>query len=199
MSSDIGKRLKQLRLAAGYETQNALAQAMGIGVTTYANHENGTRGLTADAAERYSRFFKVNLDWLFTGKGEARPRKPPGVPLIGTVGAGSTVEPVGDVSYAAPIEMLSLPDGPDIGALIVKGDSQMPRYAHGEIVLYNTRPVLPQEVLGQFAIVDTLDGRRMIKRIVREHGSITLKSLNASDEKRAAILCCYRIVGTLTS
>ena len=66
-------RLKQVR-APRYETAVEAAQAMGIPPATYIQHENGTRGsgsLPRAAAERYAKFFRVSLDWLLTGKGEA--------------------------------------------------------------------------------------------------------------------------------
>lgn len=60
---------------------------------TYAQHENGTRGL-ARAAKHYASAFKVSEGWLLTGEGE-----PPGAP-----GAGSTM-----LEEAREI-FLSLPD-----------------------------------------------------------------------------------------
>lgn len=32
-------------------------------------HENGSRGFKLKSAERYARFFRVDLNWLLTGKG----------------------------------------------------------------------------------------------------------------------------------
>jgi transcriptional regulator with XRE-family HTH domain len=67
------ERLKRARELAGYETASEAANALGQPQPTYMAHENGSRGFKAEA-ERYARFFKVNLEWLLTGRGEPRSR-----------------------------------------------------------------------------------------------------------------------------
>src|SRR5579862_8221131 len=66
------ERLKEARIAAGYETATAAAQAMGILVPTYVRHENGSNRMLRSAS-RYAVFFRVSLDWLLSGKGPMRP------------------------------------------------------------------------------------------------------------------------------
>jgi SOS-response transcriptional repressor LexA len=65
--SEAGDRLKQARRKAGYETAKDAADAMGVSVATYIQHENGTRGFPAGKAERYARFFRVAPEWLLYG------------------------------------------------------------------------------------------------------------------------------------
>ena len=67
------ERLQRARELAGYETASEAADALGLPRPTYLAHENGSRGFKAET-ERYSRFFKVNLEWLLTGRGEPRAR-----------------------------------------------------------------------------------------------------------------------------
>lgn len=67
------QRLAQARLLAGYQTASEAADALGALRPTYLGHENGSRGFKGEA-ERYARFYKVSLEWLLTGRGEARPR-----------------------------------------------------------------------------------------------------------------------------
>ncbi len=46
---------------------------MGVPVSSYIQHDNGTRGLTKGTAARYARFFKTTPEWLLyarTGGGE---------------------------------------------------------------------------------------------------------------------------------
>ncbi|SDH08072.1 LexA family transcriptional regulator [Pelagibacterium luteolum] len=64
---DQHERLKDARIAAGYKTGTDAAQAMKISVATYNAHENGHRGLTLKAAERYADFFNVRESWLLVG------------------------------------------------------------------------------------------------------------------------------------
>lgn len=41
---------------------------MDVPVSTYINHEGDERGFWEDMP-KYARFFKVNLEWLMTGRG----------------------------------------------------------------------------------------------------------------------------------
>lgn len=66
-------RLREARLRAGYETAKAAAEAMGASVSTYIQHENGSRGFPAGKAARYARFFRVAPEWLLYNRGEAEP------------------------------------------------------------------------------------------------------------------------------
>lgn len=66
-------RLQKARELAGYDTASYAAAALGTPPPTYMAHENGTRGFKGQA-ERYARFFNVSLEWLLTGRGEARPK-----------------------------------------------------------------------------------------------------------------------------
>lgn len=66
--SDASDRLKRAREKSGYESAKSAAEAMGVAVATYIQHENGTRGYPAGRAERYARFFRVKPEWLLYGK-----------------------------------------------------------------------------------------------------------------------------------
>jgi hypothetical protein len=70
--SEASARLKAARIDAGYDTATDAAEAMGVPEQTYLAHENGSRGLSRSAA-RYATFYKVSLDWLVRGRGEAKP------------------------------------------------------------------------------------------------------------------------------
>lgn len=67
--SDPAERLRIARLRAGYETGKDAAIALGVKVSTYLGHENGSRGITAKKAEHYARRFKVPEQWLLYGVG----------------------------------------------------------------------------------------------------------------------------------
>lgn len=196
-------RLKKAREKAGYATPADAARAMGIPESTYYAHENGTKGLTRSGA-RYARFFRVSLDWLIEGRGEMRlpeyrdPRKI-SVSLYGSVGAGFMVEPITNTSYADALDEIDLPDMEFVGALRVRGESQYPRYLHGEIVLYDLRPETPYSLKGKYAVIDCLDGRRVLKILAREmpSGTWQLDSHNAPPEE-VDVLAAYRVYGTLS-
>ena len=66
---DIASRLKAARLSAGFDSVSEAARQLGVAVSTYTQHENGTRGIKAASAERYARRFRVSLEWLTLGRG----------------------------------------------------------------------------------------------------------------------------------
>ena len=197
---DQHKRLQQARRAAGYATASAAAEALGAKATTYLAHENGEKGLSR-AGERYARFFRVSLEWLLTGKGEMRPRRGSAViPVAGLVGAGAAIEPIEALTRDEIPDHVEWPDAETLGALIVHGDSQLPRYRAGEVILYDTRPRMPRELLNEMAIVQCEDGRRLVKRIRKNAipGRYNLESLNADLEEDVPLLAAYEIIGALT-
>lgn len=62
-------RLKSARTAAGYASASAAAARIGVSMGSYGSHENGHRGITADAAERYGAVFGVDASWILFGQG----------------------------------------------------------------------------------------------------------------------------------
>lgn len=73
------KRLQHARTLAGYDSATDAANAMGVPVPTYAAHENGSRDFRRGRGgpipgHRYAQFFKVNYDWLMTGRGDPKAR-----------------------------------------------------------------------------------------------------------------------------
>lgn len=84
MIEDRNDRLKQARKSAGYRSAQAAADALGIAYPTYAGHENGARAFDIDAARHYAQRFKVDLEWLLTGKGDPKEKR---------VAASGTIDP----------------------------------------------------------------------------------------------------------
>ena len=68
--SDKHERLREARLSAGYESAAAAANRFGWGVSTYAGHENGSRGFKDDLAAQYARAFRVTPEWIIFGRGK---------------------------------------------------------------------------------------------------------------------------------
>jgi transcriptional regulator with XRE-family HTH domain len=104
MADDVNQRLREARVAAGYIAASKAAQAIGVGASTYMNHENGTggRGVPAPALRRYAQFFRVSADWLLTGRGDMRGKGDTTssnplleiklAPLCGSVAAGAWLD-----------------------------------------------------------------------------------------------------------
>lgn len=69
--ADIGARLEQARKAAGLSREQ-VAERLGEGysVSAIQAHENGRNTLKAEKAIRFSDLYKVNLQWLLSGRGQ---------------------------------------------------------------------------------------------------------------------------------
>lgn len=86
--SDETMRLRAAREAAGFRTAKDAADRFGWKYPTYSGHENGNRGMRADALRVYARAFKVEVVWLMEGtgsgpggcRGAATPTSAPVVP-----------------------------------------------------------------------------------------------------------------------
>lgn len=57
-------RLKELREAAGYKSQQSLADALGISQSTVGNWESGRRSPKRTTAIQLAKFFGVSVDYL---------------------------------------------------------------------------------------------------------------------------------------
>lgn len=69
MTNDRADRLKLARERAGFETAADAARRFGWRTSTYAGHENGSRGIKPGVGEDYARAFRVPVGWLMYGTG----------------------------------------------------------------------------------------------------------------------------------
>lgn len=174
--SEASERLKAARIAAGFATTADAARAFGWNYATYSAHENGWRGLTRDNVQRYAKHFRVTVEWLLYGTGDSA-RKP--LSLVGKVGAGAEVTPFDD---GGSLDEIEAPPGvgPNAVAVLVTGDSMMPRYFEGDILIYEQHVSL-READGEECVVQLTDGRVFVKTVHMEPGGlVTLESWNAS-------------------
>lgn len=174
------ERLAQARLAAGYEKPADAARALGVKLPTYYGHENGAKGtFRNDAAARYARKFKVNLEWLLTGKGPMRAATE--APVLGYVGAGAEVLPIDDHELGAALDTIDVSVPQDVVALIIRGESQYP-LKDGWVVLYSRDyDGVPDSVVGKLCVVKVHEGPTLLKTVRRGRTQkfYTLESWNA--------------------
>ena len=197
-------RLRLARESAGYGTRADAAAAMGVKAPTYVHHENGTNKLSR-SGRRYAKFFRVRYEWLMNGEGPMRGldqlscAETPSLLVPGFVGAGGAVDWADEIQIDAA-HTVTFPTLSEIIGLIVKGDSQYPRFLDGEIVLVSRKPETPASLIGQYAIVKTSDGRKMIKMLRRsasQKNTFCLHSHNAPDEDGVRVEAAWRYLGCL--
>lgn len=165
------QRLQKARREAGFDAPTEAARAFGWNTVTYMAHENGTRGLRPEVAERYARAYHVPAEWLLFGRDRgdqgANDRVAATVPLVGYVGAGAeTYFFNGDQGELGRVEA---PDGagPSTVAVEIRGDS-LGAFFNNWLVFYDDvrRPITP-DLIGRLCIVGLPDDRVLIKKVQR--------------------------------
>ena len=173
---DRAARLRQARLAAGFETAAAAAEAHGWNRNTYASNENGNAPYSWRRARDYASAFGVRPDWLYDAQGAAAgvgaasdPGQPRPAPVIGRVGA----DPGGEVLLAggqAPPEFAPLPPGGTerAVALRVTGHSMRGLADDGALIYFEDQRTPPSpDMLGQVVVVELDTGEVLVKRLLR--------------------------------
>lgn len=162
------ERLKSARQEARYETAKLAAEAMGISVATYIQHENGTRGIPADRAARYARFFRTTPEWLLYGRetSETSPAQlGPAIPIQGAVAAGvfkvSMEYPESDWETFTGAAHVDVPVNERFG-LKVEGDSMDLLYPPGTIL----------ECIKYWGDYPIENGKRVIVQRTRRDGEV---------------------------
>jgi phage repressor protein C with HTH and peptisase S24 domain len=187
-----GRRLKAARAAAGYRSARAAALSNGWRESSYRAHEGGTRTIGQDDAERYARRFraagvKVTAKSILFGDDAApapEPAAPGAVPIMGYIGAGAEVEPDYEQVPADGLEQIEVPYPVPSGVIgfQVRGDSMLPKYNDGDVVLVEReQPSALDAMIGFEAALRTADGQRFLKRIMpgpKPH-TFNLESINA--------------------
>lgn len=74
MSEAVGRRLKALRRAKGYDYIRHFAEDLGINEDRYDKWEKGKALIPADEALKLKRKFGITADWLYFGDEAALPQ-----------------------------------------------------------------------------------------------------------------------------
>ena len=104
------------------------------------------------------------------------------VPLMGYVGAGAKIEPDFGEMPSDGLGVVAVPFSipADMVAFRVRGDLMLPVYREGHIIIVYRNQTKPLEAFyGEEAVVQTSDGRRFIKTIMRGAEGVNLVSWNA--------------------
>ena len=186
----IGRMISRAREDAGV-TQEGLAHETRLSVSQISRFESAKRRPYVDELLRIASVLKVPAAALL-GLAEIPP-----IRVTGLVGAGALVETIEDPESWRSPNQVELHASGAIGALLVRGESQWPRFLDGEFILYDMEPRAPAELVNQYAVVQTLDGRRLIKDIhAAGGGKWELASHNAPPEI-VELLAAWPYLGTI--
>jgi SOS-response transcriptional repressor LexA len=137
-----GERLRQARIAAGFQTIKAAADRHGFHRQNLADHEADRRGISVDNAAAYGKAFRVKPGWLLLGEGESptsatihTSERLRDVPVVGEVRAGAWEEVMGDRVLGAATVSLPEYDRAQLFALRVVGRSMDKFYPEGTLLI----------------------------------------------------------------
>jgi SOS-response transcriptional repressor LexA len=173
-------RLRQARLAAGFDRASDAAARFGWNENTYKSNENGNAPFSFRKAKDYAEAFAVRAEWLYDETGPVQAEAEPMVRIIGRVGAdadGSVIQTTGQEGF----DTVPVPPGgaATAVALEVVGHSMRAVAEDGSLIYFEDQrnPPTP-DMLGYYCIVETEDGRVLFKRLLRgsEPGLYMLES-----------------------
>ncbi|MCC6887239.1 MAG: hypothetical protein IT536_01670 [Hyphomicrobiales bacterium] len=193
---DVGNRLREARVLAGYKTAADAARALNIPIPTYQSHENGTRYSVKNNL-RYAGFFGVDPEWLLNGDTiPASPDRRPApraltAPVKGIVGIGYWV----DESTLWPANYDPVPRDPKHShleqvAFQIKGDSAGSFGQDGAFVICVPYWDLRANLQGDDpVVVETRQGslvERTIRRVrlTKDHGRAAQAYLDPVDKNQ---------------
>jgi DNA-binding XRE family transcriptional regulator len=166
-------RLRQARIAAGFERASDAAARFGWNENTYKSNENGNAPFSFRKARDYAEAFAVRAEWLYDETGPVQAGAEPMVRIIGRVGAdteGAVIHTTGQEGFdTAPVP----PGGTSAAvALEVVGHSMRAVAEDGSLIYFEDQrnPPTP-DMLGYYCIVETEDGRVLFKRLLRGSSS----------------------------
>jgi phage repressor protein C with HTH and peptisase S24 domain len=140
---------------------------------------------TARRMPKNTRRFGVTPEWLLTGRepfsvGEEPPA--PKVPVVGYVGAGSTVH-FYDVAQPDLDEVFGPPGAAEkMSAVEVRGDSLGPYFNRWYVFYDDVRSPMTPDLIGQLCVVGLFDGRVLVKQVQRGTAE-GLYNLHSATEK----------------
>jgi transcriptional regulator with XRE-family HTH domain len=164
------QRLREARIAKGFETAAAAADAFGWNRNTYGSNENGNAPFSYRRAKEYAAAFGVRPEWLYDAAGSMLPAAEAGfVPIIGRVGAN----PDGLVLFATGQESGDLAPIPPGGteqarALLVVGHSMHGIADDGALIYFEDQKTAPTpDMLGHVVVVEVDTDEVLVKRLLR--------------------------------
>ena len=189
------ERLQKARKDRGFASASEAAQAFNWTISTYVQHENGSREISRTAAPRYAEAFRVTAGWLLWGEAMATRGSTAKLRLVGRIGAGQEVRPVDE-----EVEFVDLRIAAHAEAFEVVGNSMLPVARHKDIVIA-AAPRALRDLIGTECVVELDDGRRFFKTVERGSapGLFTLISYNAEPIRDVRVTAAGPLMGILRS
>lgn len=170
---DISSRIASVRKSLGL-SQAEVARRLGWSPPNYARIEKGRFTPSLKSLEAIAEALEVPLSALAEERAMSDE-----VPVVAFASAGPGVE-FTDQGYPAGGGMYFLPRPPQFTdpngfGVEVSGDSMVPKYEDGQVVMVDTRK---RPVSGDYAVVGLMSGDKYVKRYREGGGMVVLESVN---------------------
>lgn len=162
----VAERLKDAIKRRGYESPSDFARKRRLTGSTVLSHCNGGRGLRPDVATKYAEMLRVDPAWLLYGEDGAPSGDPsaPPVPVLGYVGAGSTIYPIDDHPQGGGMEEEPEIIEPAVRVAITQRDGFPPFSEGWRVDLAEWEAGVPDRWLRKLCLVELEDGRQVLRR-----------------------------------
>ena len=178
------KNLKIARQNKGL-TQNKLADKIGVSRSTIAMYETDASDPDYETAKAIAKVLNCSVDYLYgidsnvttADLGSSHIK----IPVYGEIPAGIPIEMI-DQSYIEDYEDINadlLKDGSQYFCLKVKGQSMMPKFEDGDVLILRQQPDCNN---GDFCAVSINCTECTFKKVIKHSNGITLQPLNPAFE-----------------
>ena len=167
-------QLRILREKAGL-SQAALAKKLGINQSAVAAWEAGRNKPENTKLEALANIFGVSTDYLL-GRESTHSNR---IPVLGTIPAGVPLEAIEGVLDYEELPESMFSGGKEYFALKIRGDSMLPRYENGDVVILRKQESCES---GQDCAVLVDGNDATFKRVRVNENSLTLQPLNPAYE-----------------
>lgn len=166
-------RIGDLRRNANMK-QIELCKLLGISQATLSSWENGKYEPDINQLRELSKIFDTSIDYIVGNSPAGRP-----VPVLGTIPAGVPLEAIEDVLDYEELPESMFSGGREYFALKIEGDSMMPRYEDGDVVILRQQDSCES---GQDCAVLVNGNDATFKRVRMNEKTLTLQPLNPAYE-----------------
>jgi len=168
----MGERIKKMREQRGI-TQSELAEICKVSDKAVSTWENGRNIPRMGAIQRMADYFGVPKSAII--ENIATPEDAVRIPVLGKIPAGVPLSAIEDIEGWEELSPSMLRGGKEYIALAVKGDSMLPEYRNGDVLVLRKQDDCET---GDDCAVMVGNEDATFKRIRRNEKGITLQPLN---------------------
>ena len=168
----VGDELKKIR-KQNKMGQVELAKKLNVANGTISMWENNLRTPDLETIKKIAELFNVSTSDLVVDT------KPNTIPVLGCIPAGIPIEMIEDILDYEEIKPEMLSGGKEYFALKVKGDSMLPDFRSGDVLIVRKQDDCEN---GAFAVVAVNGDDATFKKVIKKEDAIILQPLNLNYE-----------------